>query len=108
MDLRTSAETGGAKQADVMFPTVHLSIAIDPQSVTPDGDLHYAWHVTSTSVDAKADTPTEVAEGMRTAVDEIDHLSGSAIVTSRGLAKEVLVDSAEPGVGGGLWSGGAI
>ena len=95
MDLRTAAstETAGTRQADVTFPSVHLSIALDPQSVTSDGDLHYAWRVVSTSVDESADTPPEVAEGMRTEVAGIAHLSGSAVVTSRGLAKEVAMNS---------------
>lgn len=104
MDLRTAAstETAGTKQADVTFPSVHLSIALDPQSVTTDGDLRYAWRVVGTSVDDSADTPAQVAEGMRAEVAGIAHLSGSAVVTSRGLAKEVDTDSSafangEPG-----------
>jgi hypothetical protein len=94
MDLSTaaSAETGGAKQAEVPLPSVHVAIAIDPQSVTPDGDLRYAWHVTSATVSAATDTPPQMTEGMRAEVGGIAGLSGSALVTSRGLGKEVTVD----------------
>jgi hypothetical protein len=95
LDLRTvaSTESAGAKQPDVQFPSVHLSIAIDPQTATPNGDLHYAWRVASTSVDANADTPPEVAEGMRAEVAGVAHLAGSAVVTSCGLTREVAVES---------------
>jgi hypothetical protein len=95
MDLRTAASTGGAgaKESEVSLPSVHVSIAIDPQSVTTDGDLHYAWRLTSATTDAREDTPSEVTEGMRAEVAAIARLSGGAIVTARGLAKEVSIDS---------------
>ncbi|HXN30332.1 MAG TPA: hypothetical protein VN894_00665 [Polyangiaceae bacterium] len=94
MDLRTAASTEarGATQPEVSLPSVHVALAIDPQSVTPDGDLRYAWRVTSARSDARDDTPSEVTEGMRAEVAAIAGLSGSAVVTSRGLAKDVTVD----------------
>jgi hypothetical protein len=93
MDLRTAASTevGGATK-EVPLPSVHVTIATDPQSITPDGDLRYVWQVTSATVEAGGDTPSGVAEGMRAEVAEIARLSGSALVTCRGLAKEVTVD----------------
>ena len=39
-----SAQTANAHQ-DVPFPALHVVVAIDPQSVSPDGDLRYAWRV---------------------------------------------------------------
>jgi hypothetical protein len=95
MDLRTavSTEGAGAPQAEVPLPSVHILIAVDPQSITPDRDLRYAWRVTSASVDAADETPAQVAEGIRAEVAEITRLSGNALVTSRGLAKEVTIDS---------------
>ena len=94
MDLRTTAttESAAAKPSEVPLPSVHVVIAIDPLRVAPDGDLRYAWRVTSATADAPGDTPSEVTEGMRAEVAGIAHLSGSALVTSRGLAKEVSVD----------------
>lgn len=94
MDLRTAAttESGGEKESEVALPSVHVAIAIDPQSVSADGDLRYAWRVTSATADAGGEMPSQVAEGMRAEVAEIAHLSGTALVTCRGLAKEVAVD----------------
>jgi hypothetical protein len=103
MDMRTAASTGGdapesgAKGEEVPLPTVHVVLAIDPQSVNADGDMHYAWSVTSTKVDAEEGTPAQVTEGMSAQVAAIAHLSGAAVVTARGLAREMATD---PGASG--------
>ncbi len=96
MDLRTSATTeeGDAMQPEIQLPPVHVVIAIQPQSVSAEGDLAYAWRVTSTAVNAAPETPSSLAEGMRSEVAAIAHLSGTAAVTSRGLAKGVSFDVA--------------
>jgi hypothetical protein len=98
MDLRTaiSTENAAAPQPEVPLPSVHITIAVDPKSVTPDGDLRYAWRVTSATVDAAEETPSQVAEGIRVEVAEIARMSGSALVTNRGLSKEVTIDSRKP------------
>jgi hypothetical protein len=96
MDLRTSATTeeGDAMQPEIQLPPVHVVLAIRPQNVSPEGDLAYAWRVTSTTVAAAPETPSSLAEGMRAEVAAIAHLSGTADVTSRGLAKGVTFDLA--------------
>jgi hypothetical protein len=96
MDLRTSAstETAGARQADVPLPPVHVTLAIDPQSISPEGDLAYRWRVTSASVATGPEFPVQVVDGMRAEVTAIEHLKGTATVTSRGLSTDVAI---EPG-----------
>jgi hypothetical protein len=92
MDLRTAASTGAPGTSEVPLPSVHIAVDIDPKSVTADGELRYAWRVISARTDARDDTPSDVTEGMRAEVAGIARLSGSALVTSRGLAREVTVD----------------
>lgn len=94
IDLRTSTSTEirGEKPTEIPLPPVHIVIAIDPQSVTGDGALLYAWRVASTSVAENRETPSQVADGMRSEVAAIEHLSGTARVNARGLAEEVAVD----------------
>jgi hypothetical protein len=96
MDLRTSASTeiGGAKQPEIPLPPVHVTIDVDPRSVSPEGSLHYDWRVTGATVTADAKMLAQIAEGMRTEVSAIEHLAGSATVSSRGLCEEVTVDPA--------------
>jgi hypothetical protein len=96
VDLRTATSTEilGEKPTEIPLPPVHIVIALDPQSVTADGTLLYAWQVLSASVAESRETPSQIADGMRLEVSAIDHLSGKAEVTSRGLARDVSIDSA--------------
>jgi hypothetical protein len=94
MDLRTSASTeeGASKQPEIQLPPVHIVVAIDPQRTSPEGDLSFAWHVTSTSVTPDSQTPSSLTDGMRTEVAAIEHLSGTAAVTSRGISTRIAID----------------
>jgi len=88
MDLRTAASTefAGAKQAEVPLPPVHIVLDLDPQSLTPSGDLRFAWRVSAATVTSDALTPSQITEGMRAEVAAIEHLAGTAAVTARGLS----------------------
>jgi hypothetical protein len=101
MDLKTSAltEDGATKQPEIPLPPVHIVIGIDPRDASPAGDLTYAWRVTSASVQADPQTPPSVADGLRAEVTAIEHLSGTAVVSSRGLTSKVSID-ALPALGG--------
>ena len=100
MDLRTAASTeeGGNKQPEIELPPVRILVAIDPRGVSPEGELSYAWHVTSAEVTTDAQTPSALAAGMSAEVAEVERLSGSGVVTSRGLSKRVSID-ALPAIG---------
>jgi len=96
VDLRTatSTETPGDQPTEIPLPPLHIVISIDPRSVAADGSLLYAWQVTSATVAENRDTPPQVADGMRTELSTIARLSGTAEVSTRGLATEVFVDPA--------------
>jgi hypothetical protein len=102
LDLRTAASTeiGGRKEPEIPLPPVHITIAIEPQSVSSEGDLSYGWHVTAATVNADPATSVEIAEGMREQVAPILHLSGTALVNAQGLTKDVSVDPASLGDAG--------
>ncbi|HEY3817073.1 MAG TPA: hypothetical protein VGL81_07880 [Polyangiaceae bacterium] len=96
MDLRTAASTefAGAKQPEVPLPPVHIVLDLDPRTVTPSGDLRFAWRVSAATVTADMLTPSQIADGMRAEVSAIEHLAGTAAVTARGLSGGVTVDEA--------------
>jgi hypothetical protein len=96
MDLRTSAATeiAGSKQPEIPLPPVHIVLDIDPRSITPEGDLRYAWRVSAATVISQPQTPSPIADGMRAEVSAVDHLAGTAMVTSRGLCTAVSVEIA--------------
>jgi hypothetical protein len=95
MDLRTSASTddGTSRQPEIELPPVHIVVAIDPRETTPAGDLSFAWRVTSTAVSPDSQTPSALAGGMRAEVAAIEHLSGTAGVTSCGISTRVSIDA---------------
>jgi hypothetical protein len=94
MDLRTNVSTqlGGTKQSDVLLPAVRVAVAIDPERVSPEGDLDYRWQVVAADVPAGSAPPSAVADGMRAEVAAVAHLAGSARVSPRGLSLGVSVD----------------
>jgi hypothetical protein len=95
MDLRTSASTeeGTSKQPEIELPPVHIVLAIDPRETSPAGELSFAWRVTSTAVSPASQTPSTLADGMRAEVAAIEHLSGTAAVTSSGISTRVSIDA---------------
>jgi hypothetical protein len=94
MDLRTSASTEaeGVVTPEVVLPPVRIVVAIDPQSVSADGDLTYAWRVTSSAVAAQDGDRSPLVEGMRAEVAAVEHLSGTATVTTLGLTTTISLD----------------
>jgi hypothetical protein len=105
MELRTAAstESGGTSTPEIALPPVRIGVAIDPKSVSPDGDLAYAWRVVSTQVDATAGDAgagAPVAEGMRAEVAAVERLTGTGVVNALGLTTGLTVDVASlPGAG---------
>ena len=99
IELRTAltADAAGTNK-DFALPPVHVAVAIEPRSVSPEGDLRFAWHVESATVQtqdaAAADTMTQ---GWKAQLVPVEHLSGSAVVSPQGISKGVELD---PGTAG--------
>lgn len=96
IDLRTTVSTqGSGARGDIPLPPLHVAVAIDPQSVTPEGDLRFAWRVLHAGADVDAGgAPAQVAEGWRLQIAPVEHLSGTAVVGPDGLSKGVTVEGA--------------
>jgi hypothetical protein len=99
LDMRTSLAGGGAvgqaARAPLPLPSVRVVLAIEPQSTSHDGTLTYSWRVASAAVAGDDRTVPQVADGMRTEVVAVEHLSGSGAVSSRGLGKDLTVNPPE-------------
>jgi hypothetical protein len=105
MELRTAAatESGGTTTPEIALPPVRIGVAIDPESVSADGELAYAWRVVSTQVDAADGGAEPMADGMRAEVRAVERLAGAATVNALGLTTSLSVDPAslpEAGTGG--------
>jgi hypothetical protein len=85
------------------LPPVRIAVAIEPQSVSPAGDLTYAWRVVSTQVAESTGANASVADGMRAEVAAVEHLAGTATMSALGLTTALAIDAAslpEAGTGG--------
>ncbi|MGA2449971.1 MAG: hypothetical protein ABTD50_14930 [Polyangiaceae bacterium] len=93
MDLRTvaSTERDGTRDPGVGLPSIRVTLAIEPISQSPSGDLHYGWHVLSARVLDDPDAAPFVVDGLRREVGAIAYLAGEATIDNRGLAKDVTV-----------------
>jgi hypothetical protein len=97
--MRTSlagARTEG-QILDVPLPAVRIVLVIDPRSVADDGTLTYGWRVVSTGVANDDRMAPQVADGMRSEAVAVEHLSGTGVVSSRGLGRDLDVSASENG-----------
>jgi hypothetical protein len=87
MELRTAASTerDGTRDSDVVLPSVRVTIAIEPASQSPAGDLRYGWRVLSARVVDDPDAAAFVVDGLRREVGAIAYLARD--VTVRGDAE---------------------
>jgi hypothetical protein len=102
LELRTalSQAIGDAGTADITLPPVSIVIAIEPQSVSADGELlTYAWRVVR-ATSAPGNAPAQIAEGMRAEVAAVEHLSGTGLVDSQGISRGVATDAPDTDASG--------
>ncbi len=102
LELRTSAEVRGADPPEIHLPPIRITVAIEPESISPQGDLRFAWHVTGATAATEADASiiAQIADGVRAQLFPVEHLSGTAAVTDQGLSREMTVDPTSLGDGG--------
>jgi hypothetical protein len=93
-ELRTTVSMIDADvHQDTQMPPLHVVIAIDPQSVTPGGDLRFAWRVMRASADQDAGrAPPQVSAAWRQQIAPVEHLSGNAIVGPDGVSKGITLE----------------
>jgi len=97
LDIRTSlaGDSSDGQAPRVPLPSVRVVVALDPKTASVEGDLIYDWHVTSGTVTDEDRVPADVAKGMRAEVGAVEHLSGTGVVSSRGLTKDLSVNPRE-------------
>jgi len=102
VELSTSVSAeGNGVHSDTAFPPLEIAIAVEPRSVSPAGDLAFAWHVAKATVGTlDASTPPEIAQGWAAQLVPVQHLSGTGSVSSRGLSGSLSLDAGSAGDAG--------
>jgi hypothetical protein len=97
----TISADGGGQRSVIPLAPLEIGIDVEPQSVSPAGDLRFAWHVVSAAVGAlDASSPPEVAQGWSAQLVPVEHLSGTASVSSRGISRGISLDVGSAGDAG--------
>jgi hypothetical protein len=100
LSMSIAVEGGGARSS-TQLPPLEIAIAIDPQTVSPAGDLRFAWRVTSAELGAlDASTSPDVTQGWSAQLAPVAHLSGTASVSSHGISRGLIVDAGSAGDAG--------
>lgn len=84
-----TAGPGGAPQATPDIPEVSFPMNITVQSVAANGDITYQTVMGDVVLTQATNTAPEIAQGMQTALAGIKGITGTTIMTSRGLVKKM-------------------
>jgi hypothetical protein len=97
----TVSAEGGGVHSNIPLAPLEIVVAVDPQSVSSAGDLRFAWHVVSAAVGVlDASSSPQIAEGWSAQLVPVEHLSGTASASSRGISRGITVDVGSAGDAG--------
>jgi hypothetical protein len=88
--MKTSMETkaGEMQMPATKLPEVKLVIGVTVNSVSPQGDIGYELAVSDVIVTDEPGAAPQVGEAMKSALSSMKGMSGTGILSSRGLSKE--------------------
>ena len=83
---RQVGETPGLK---IKLPGIKYSIDVSIQDVAQDGDIKYEVVISDASILEDPDVIAQVADAMRASIEAMKGLSGTGIISSRGINKSI-------------------
>lgn len=89
MSMAMAMEIGGQKQPETQVPTTRMTMTIDSKEVSPEGDLHYEFELLQVDVLPKPGANPMMVNAMKQQMSNMQGLSGSGTVTSRGFYRDV-------------------
>jgi hypothetical protein len=89
LDLQTTAtvEAGGQQQQQ-KIPLIRIGLAIDPKSISPEGDLRYEYRVVATDIANDPSAPQQFVMPLRMGLEGMKGVTGWAIISPRGITKD--------------------
>jgi hypothetical protein len=99
MDVKIAAgvEVGQNRQPEMPLPVVRISVGVSPKSVSPEGDLHYDYRIVGVDVVSDQGVPADVSQTFKKKLGMMPSFSGTAVVSDRGVTKEVTFNAPEGG-----------
>jgi hypothetical protein len=96
MDMQISTELGGKAGPVMKLPKTQMSMDLQATSVAANGDIAYRFELKSVKVVPGKDTKPEVAKAMDGEFKKMEGLKGTAVIDSRGIAREAKFEETEP------------
>ena len=93
MAMGASVDLGAGQRQEQKLPLIRVVLGVEPKSISPEGDLKYAYHLLSTEVVADPQTPPQLAAAMKGGIEGMRGLSGTAVISPRGITKDSTFDS---------------
>jgi hypothetical protein len=91
----------GGQPVTVDLPAMNMTMHVDTRGVSPEGNCTYAFELVEADVEKSLQMDPMVAQEMRTSLQSIVGMSGTAVVTRRGITTEATYDlppNADPSV----------
>jgi len=82
------AQPGAAPQQVPNIPAISIPMDITVQGIAPNGDITFQSVMGEATLVQDTNTPPEVAQAMQTALAGIKGVTGTSVITSRGLMKK--------------------
>jgi hypothetical protein len=92
MKMSMAMEVGSRKLPETALPLMRMNLEIDAQSVSPEGELTYAYTIPSAEVDETAGVPEPLVTQMRQALKLVAGLRGSGVIAASGLNKKAKIE----------------
>lgn len=86
--MPAAGQAGGAPQQIPNIPAISIPMDITVQSVAANGDITFQSVMGEATLAQDTNTPPEVAQGMQTALAGVKGLTGTTVISSRGLVKK--------------------
>lgn len=85
MDMAIQTRVPGNPATPVEIPTVTMTMQIAIAATPSENEARYDFVLLDTAVTGKSDTMPEVVEATRVAIEQLEGMTGSALVDDRGL-----------------------
>lgn len=91
MGMAMAMEMGGMKQPETQLPTTRMTMAVNGNGLTKDGDLSYSFELTKVDILPKPGVNPMLLNTMKEPMNRLVGMSGSAVITPRGFTRDISV-----------------
>lgn len=92
MVMSTTSILNGEQLRDPILPVMSVIMRFAVKEVSPEGDITYETRIASYDIEETKDTPAELVNAMRSALEPATGIFGTCTVSSRGINREIKLE----------------